>query len=148
MSIDDYESVKKIWQENYLKLEPPKSIDGKQRDRKDWILNDIDKISETINLLVSGDPRNVAKGMEAVGAILPFLLIGGFAQTEVIAYLKAKLEAAKTIAEEIGKKEEEESTMLGAERKKEEKPKEQETQQELKTPAEMVDSDKKKDGTI
>ena len=130
VSIDDYESVKKIWQENYLKLEPPKSIEGKQRNRKDWVLNDIDKISETINMLVSTDPQNISKGMETVGAILPFLLIGGFAQTEVIAYLKAKLEAAKSVIEELGKKEEEESTMLGVERKKEEKPKEMEIEEQ------------------
>ncbi|OGH21326.1 MAG: hypothetical protein A2958_00810 [Candidatus Levybacteria bacterium RIFCSPLOWO2_01_FULL_38_13] len=130
VSIDDYESVKKIWQENYLKLEPPKSIEGKQRNRKEWILNDIDKISGTINLLVSSDTQNITKGMEAVGAILPFLLIGGFAQTEVIAYLKAKLEAAKSIIEELGKKEEEESTMLGTQTKREEKPKEMELEEQ------------------
>ena len=130
VSIDDYESVKKIWQENYLKLEPPKSIEGKQRNRKDWVLNDIDKISETINMLVSTDPQNISKGMETVGAILPFLLIGGFAQTEVIAYLKAKLEAAKSIIEELGKKEEEESTMLGTQTKREEKPKEMELEEQ------------------
>lgn len=132
VSIDDYESVKKIWQENYLKLEPPKSIDGKQRDRKEWILNDIDKISETIDLLTSADKQKNTKGMEAVGAILPFLLVGGFAKTEVIAYLKAKLEAAKAVVGEINKKEEEESTMLDTSIKREEKPKEQEAEQELK----------------
>ncbi len=142
VSIDDYESVKKIWQENYLKLEPPKSIDGKQRDRKEWILNDIDKISETINLLVSADTQNITKGMEAVGAILPFLLIGGFAQTEVIAYLKAKIEAAKAVTEEISKKEEEESTMLDTSKKREEKPKEMKVEEALPEPKEIVDSDK------
>ena len=78
--------------------------------------------------------------MEAVGAILPFLLIGGFAHTEVIAYLKAKLEAAKAVTEEISKKEEEESTMLDTSRKKEEKPKEQEAQEELKDSSEIIDS--------
>ena len=62
--------------------------------------------------------------MEEVGAILPFLLIGGFAQTEVIAYLKAKLEAAKTVVSEMDKQQENEDTMLGAEKKKEEKTKE------------------------
>jgi len=140
VSIDDYESVKKIWQENYQKLDPPRTIEGKQKNRKEWILNDIDKISETINLLVSSDLGNITKGMEAVGAILPFLLIGGFAQTEVIAYLKAKLEAAKAVTEEISKKEEEESTMLDTSRKKEEKPKEQEAQEELKDSSEIIDS--------
>jgi len=70
--------------------------------------------------------------METVGAILPFLLVGGFAKTEVIAYLKAKLEAAKAVVGEINKKEEEESTMLDTSIKREEKPKEQEAEQELK----------------
>src|SRR3989344_2131929 len=148
VSIDDYESVKKIWQENYQKLDPPRTIEGKQKNRKEWILNDIDKISETINLLVSSDLGNITKGMEAVGAILPFLLIGGFAQTEVIAYLKAKLEAAKAGTEEISKKEEEESTMLDTSRKKEEKPKEQEAQEELKDSSEIIDNDNKENGTI
>ena len=130
VSIDDYESVKKIWQENYQKLEPPKTIDGKQRSRKEWVKADIDKISEIVNLLTSADTQNIAKGMEAVGAILPFLLIGGFAQTEVIAYLKAKLEAAKAVVEELSKKEEEEETMVEASSKKEEKPKEMELEEQ------------------
>ena len=69
---------------------------------------------------MSADTQNITKGMEAVGAILPFLLIGGFAQTEVIAYLKAKIEAAKAVTEEISKKEEEESTMLDTSKKREE----------------------------
>lgn len=130
VSIDDYESVKKIWQENYQKLEPPKTIEGKERSRKDWLKTDIDKITEIINLLTSADAQRISKGMEAVGAILPFLLIGGFAQTEVIAYLKAKLEAAKDIISEIDKKEEEEETMVDTAKAKEEKPKEMEMQEQ------------------
>jgi hypothetical protein len=130
VSIDDYESVKKIWQENYQKLEPPKTIDGKPKSRKDWIESDIQKISDTINLLVSQESQNIKKGMEAVGAILPFLLIGGFSQTEVVAYLKAKLEAAKVVISELEKKQQEEDTMVDASRKKEEKPKEMKMEEE------------------
>ena len=144
VSIDDYESVKKIWQENYLKLDPPRTVGGKQKNKKEWVTGDIEKISETINLLVSSDPQNISKGMETVGAILPFLLIGGFTQTEVIAYLKAKLEAAKTVVEEISKKEEEESTTLEAGRKREEKPKEMKAEEALSEPEEIADSDKNK----
>ncbi|PIZ97701.1 MAG: hypothetical protein COX78_04325, partial [Candidatus Levybacteria bacterium CG_4_10_14_0_2_um_filter_35_8] len=88
-----------------------------------WINNDVNKITEAINLLVSTDPQNVKKGMESVGNILPFLLIGGFSQTEVIAYLKAKLEAAKSIVGKLKQNQEEEDTMLGV-REKEEKAKE------------------------
>jgi len=119
VSLDDYESVRKMWEENYQNLEPPK-----QQDRNEWINNDVNKITEAISLLVSTDPKNVEKGMESVGNILPFLLIGGFSQTEVVAYLKAKLEAAKSVVGSLKQKQEEEDTMLGAKGKKEEKAKE------------------------
>ena len=119
VSIDDYESVKKMWVENYQNLDVPK-----QQSRKEWVSTDVEKINQAINYLVSADPQNVKKGMESVGNILPFLLIGGFSQTEVIAYLKAKLEAAKTVLADLGKKDEEEETMLDSTKKKEDKPKE------------------------
>ena len=129
VNLDDYEAVKKLWVENYQKLEPPKSL-GKDRNRREWLTTDIDKINETINLLVSTDPQNVKKGMESVGTILPFLLIGGFSQTEVIAYLKAKLEAAKEVLSGLTNKDEEENTTLDETKKAEEKPKEMQAQDE------------------
>lgn len=118
VNLDDYEAVRKMWVENYQKLEPPKTVGSRQVNRKDWIVSDINKINETINLLISDNPQNVKKGMESVGTILPFLLIGGFSQTEVIAYLKAKLEAAKVVAES-SRDEEEENTTLNKEYKAE-----------------------------
>jgi hypothetical protein len=39
--------------------------------------------------------------MQSVANILPFLLIGGFSLSEIVAYLKAKLQAAKTVLTEI-----------------------------------------------
>jgi predicted transcriptional regulator len=39
-------------------------------------------------------------------------LIGGFSQTEVIAYLKAKLAAGKAALQELGQKEENQETLL------------------------------------
>jgi len=127
VNLDDYETVKKMWQENYQNMEPPKSFDSKIKGRKEWMNSDVSKINQTIEYLTSTDPVNVNKGMESVGNILPFLLIGGFSQTEVIAYLKAKLEAAKSVLAELGKKEEEEDTMVDRETAKTEKPKEMTT---------------------
>ncbi len=143
VNIDDYESVKKIWTENYHNLEVPKEIEGKLRSRKEWVKEDMQKIDETINLLASSDNKNVNKGMEEVGTILPFLLIGGFSQTEVIAYLKAKLEAAKTVFSEIGKKEEEEETMVEATQKKHVQPKEMHAQAHAEIPKEDKKEEKK-----
>jgi hypothetical protein len=50
--------------------------------------------------------------MEMVGSILPFLLMGGFSKSEVVAYLKAKLAAAKSVMEAANKKQEEEDSMI------------------------------------
>ena len=58
-----------------------------------------------------------------VGNILPFLLIGGFSKSEVIAYLKAKLEAGKSVLSQESKKEEEEETQVLRETKKKEESK-------------------------
>lgn len=124
VSFDDYESVKKLWQENYEKQDVPKGIKGEDRTREEWIKTDMDKITNTINLLSSADPQKVKEGMASVSHILPFLLIGGFSQSEVIAYLKAKEEAAKTVLETSKKKQEEEETLVTNETKKEEAQKE------------------------
>jgi len=68
-------------------------LSGKEVERQEWIKNDIDRVNHAITLLNSPDISHVNEGMEMVGNILPFLLIGGFSKSEVIAYLKAKMEA-------------------------------------------------------
>ncbi|MDP2649369.1 MAG: type IV secretion system protein [bacterium] len=139
ISLDDYEEVRKMWQENYQKLEPPKTIGGKQATREEWIKKDMDNINQTINLLLSPDKQKVNKGMAMVGKILPFLLIGGFSQTEVVAYLKAKMEAGKTTLSEIESKEEEEETKVGVERKENAIPKEMSAQAEAQIDKNLKD---------
>lgn len=102
VSLDDYEAVKKLWKDNYQNLDIPQEIEG-VRSRREWIRNDINAIQQTINLLTSQNPQDIEEGMKNVSDILPFLLIGGFSQTEIIAYLKAKMEAAKSVLEELEK---------------------------------------------
>jgi len=111
VSLDDYEAVKKMWTDNYKNLEVPNT----QQTRKQWIDQDIASIQETISLLSSANPQDVEKGMQQVSDILPFLLIGGFSQTEIIAYLKAKMEAGKDVLENTTEKEEEEDTLQNVE---------------------------------
>ncbi len=134
VSLEDYEAVRKMWQENYQKLEPPKTSENEQVSRKDWVKKDIQRVAQSIDLLSSPDQVKQKEGMSMVGAILPFLLIGGFSQTEVIAYLKAKQEAAKSTLADLDKKEEEENTTLdrSAEKKEELKVMHQEAELELK----------------
>ncbi|MCL5970028.1 MAG: hypothetical protein M1450_00800 [Patescibacteria group bacterium] len=145
VNIDDYETVKKMWQENYLKLDVPRKPLATEKDREDWIRQDIEKINRTISLLTSSDNQKIKEGMKAVSQILPFLLIGGFSQTEVLAYLKAKMEAGKSVLSDLEKNQEEEDTMILT-GKKEGKPKEMtmEAQDEktvLDDPNEKKDND-------
>lgn len=119
VSLEDYEAVKKMWQENYQKLDAPRNM-----DRKQWLQRDVSAIQQTINLLLSSDQSKNKEGMSNVSSILPFLLIGGFSQSEVIAYLKAKQEAAKEVLSDMEKKEEEEETKVDTQKKQEQKPKE------------------------
>lgn len=108
VSLEDYEAVKKMWKENYKNVEVPVGQSG----RKEWIQSDIASIQETVNLLSSSNPQEVEQGMQQVSDILPFLLIGGFSQTEMIAYLKAKIEAGKNVLEDTTTQQDEEDTLV------------------------------------
>lgn len=112
VSIEEYEDVKKMWQENYQNMETPIGPNGIPTDKHSFIAQDIENITETINLLSSETQENVDKGMDRVANILPFLLLGGFSKTEVISYLKAKLEAAKSVMTSVDAKKEEDDTLV------------------------------------
>ncbi|MFI5265201.1 MAG: hypothetical protein ACHQT7_00465 [Candidatus Levyibacteriota bacterium] len=102
VSIEDYEEVRKMWVDTYQNATPPTDLSGQKGSREEWVKEDIDEINKAITFLNSVDPARINEGMEMVSNILPFLMIGGFSKTEVIAYLKAKLEAAKSVLSETG----------------------------------------------
>jgi hypothetical protein len=108
VSFDDYEAVKALWLENYQHIDVP----AKYSNRRSWIEDDGEAVSQVMTLLSSPDPMKVREGLASVSNILPFLLIGGFSQTEVIAYLKAKGAAGKGALEELAKQEENQETLL------------------------------------
>ncbi len=124
VSLEDYEEVRKLWVESYQKIEPPKGLSGEQVERGEWIRRDIEKINQAISLLDSPDPDRVNQGMTMVGNILPFLLIGGFSKSEVVSYLKAKMEAGRSVLAELQKKQEEEESMVETRPQKTETPRE------------------------
>lgn len=140
VSIEDYEAVKKMWEDTYRRMDPPKTVDGKPMSREQWIKNDMDKVTMVTALLSSSDNQKAKEGMDMVAKILPFLLIGGFSQTEVVAYLKAKQEAAKSVLAEAESKKEDEDTLLDTKSKQEEKPKEMtmEATAEAEVPSEQL----------
>lgn len=113
VNLEDYEEVKQTWADNYRKLDPPSGPEGQPKTRTQWLKDEIKDIPVVIDLLLSGDPKEVERGKQMVSKILPFLLLGGFSNTEIVSYLKAKLEAAKQVLKEVlqveGAQEEEET---------------------------------------
>jgi hypothetical protein len=103
VSKEEFDEVKSLWKENYQNLEVPQGMAG---TRADWIKDDISKIDNTVGLLTSQDPEKAKQGIEEVSNILPFLLMGGYSQSEIVAYLKAKQEAAKEVLQSISADEE------------------------------------------
>lgn len=101
---EDYQAVKDMWKQNYQNLEVPQGMAG---SRADWIKDDIAGIDETIGLLSSSEQDKVQQGMDQVSNLLPFLLVGGFSQTEIVSYLKAKQDAAKEVSKALTIEEEE-----------------------------------------
>ena len=114
VSLDDYEAVKKMWTENYQNLDTTGNL-GDNVSKKDWIQDDIGQISDTIDLLTSENAEKVEEGMEKVSDILPFLLVGGFSQSEIVAYLKAKQAAAKDVLSDLEKQGNDEDTKITVE---------------------------------
>jgi hypothetical protein len=101
---EDYQAVKDMWKQNYHNLEVPQGMSG---TRSDWIKDDISSIDETIGLLSSTDQDKVQQGMDQVSNLLPFLLVGGFSQSEIVEYLKAKQDAAKEVSNQLTVEEDE-----------------------------------------
>jgi len=66
VSLEDYEQVRSLWTENYQTVEPPKDLSGRQFERREWIKNDIDKITQAIALINSIEPERVDQGMNMV----------------------------------------------------------------------------------
>ena len=103
VAVEDYEDVKKMWEENYRAGDVP--ISDKVKSREAWISQDAKKMQSVIELIGSGDEERKKQGLEELAVVLPFLLLGGFSDQETTVYLKAKLEAAKKVLIELEKKE-------------------------------------------
>jgi hypothetical protein len=95
ISLEDYEEVKKMWTNQYEKGEVP--ITENITSREQWVDQDIIFITNTLNKLTSADPVLQQQGMDDLGYILPIFLVNNLKGEELVVYLKAKVEAAKTV---------------------------------------------------
>jgi hypothetical protein len=142
VSIEDYEDVKKMWKEQYLKGEVP--LTENVRSREQWVDDDVVVISNALNKLLSNDKEMQAGGLDDLGYILPIFMLNNFKPEELLVYLKAKLEAAKEVKEQLARekelekgkeefvevkatKKEEKAKEMAFEEKLEEEPKKEET---------------------
>ena len=98
---DDSADMKQMWEQTYKNMEPPKKIGGESKDRKEWLHEDIDKLTDILDLLTTEDQQKKHNGLEKAKTIFPFLFMGNFSQEKVISYIKAKLDAAKNIFAEL-----------------------------------------------
>ena len=141
ISIEEYEEVKKMWLSHYEKSPVP--VSATIKNRQEWITEEEKKLTNISHLLTSSDPKLRQQGLEDVAEILPFMLLGGFSDAEVLAYIKAKLEAAKQMktqlaGEEKAKEEgvkmekEEEETLLEVPAAKKEEAKQRTVAEEKK----------------
>ena len=116
VSIDEYEEVKKMWTRQYEKGEVPLTENLKTRSA--WVEQDIVIITNTLNKLLSSDEETKQQGLDDVGYILPIFLVNNLTGEQLLAYLKAKIEAARTVKDLLDReKEVTERLKAGAEEK-------------------------------
>lgn len=99
ISITDYEEIKNMWIHQYEKGEVPFS--DTIHTRQEWIDTDIVMLTNTLNKLLSPDEKTREQGLDEVGFILPIFMVNNLSGEELLVYLKAKLEAAKTVKKEL-----------------------------------------------
>lgn len=104
VSIDEYEQVKKMWTNQYEKGEVPVTENIKTRDA--WVDRDIIIITNTLNKLFSTDEKIKEQGLDDVGYILPIFLVNNLTGDQLVTYLKAKIEAAKTVKDLLDREKE------------------------------------------
>src|SRR3989339_772725 len=137
VTLDEYEQVKKMWTNAYEKGEIPKTENI--RSRSEWVEGDIVLITNTLNKLVSDDKVLKAQALDEIGFILPIFLVNNLSGDQLVTYLKAKIEAART-AKDLLDREKEVTEKLKA--KSEEtvdvlKPKKKEAEKTMELKAEL-----------
>ena len=104
VTLDEYEQVKKMWTNAYEKGEIPKTENI--RSRGEWVEGDIVLITNTLNKLLSDDKTLKAQALDEIGFILPIFLVNNLSGDQLVTYLKAKIEAARTVKDLIGRERE------------------------------------------
>jgi hypothetical protein len=104
VSIDEYEQVKKMWMHQYEKGEVP--VTENLKTRSAWVDRDVIIITNTLNKLLSSQEEIRQQGLDDVGYILPIFLVNNLTGDQLVTYLKAKIEAARTVKDLLDREKE------------------------------------------
>ncbi|MCX7997049.1 MAG: hypothetical protein N2691_04860 [Patescibacteria group bacterium] len=132
VTIEEYEELKEMWEHQYEEGEIP--VQENIQSREEWVESDIVTITNVMNKILSPNPEIQQQGLDELGFIIPIFMINNLKGDQLITYLKAKLEAAKTTRKILErenrlrrklekKQEEEEDTLLELKTNKKEEPK-------------------------
>ncbi len=149
VSLEDYEDVKEMWTKHYEESDVP--VSEKIKNREDWLVQDIAFITNTLNKLLSPDPKLREQGLEDLGYLLPVVLINSLKGEELLVYLKAKLEAAKAtlkalrkeMHKEVPEEEEEELFVENTQKKEEDKHMEVDDEEQQDTQPQSIEDREK-----
>jgi energy-converting hydrogenase A subunit M len=118
IAVEDYEEVRNMWTDQYENGEVPVTENVQARD--EWVEQDIIMITNTLNKLMSDDEQMKQEGLDELGFIIPVFMINNLKGEELVVYLKAKLEAAKTVKKQIDMEKRLREEILGEKQKEEE----------------------------
>ncbi|MFW5703695.1 MAG: hypothetical protein ACOCXQ_02580 [Patescibacteria group bacterium] len=133
ISIEEYEDLKTMWTEQYENGEIP--VTENMQSREEWVEADIVTITNVMNKILSPNEDLQQQGLDELGFIIPIFMINNLKGEQLITYLKAKLEAAKSVKKLLDKEreireklqreqeEDEDNLVELKKKKKEEKPK-------------------------
>ena len=99
ISVEDFAEVEHMWENHYRNAPVP--VTEKIKNRADWLEEEEKKLTNASNLLSSANPQLKQQGLEKIAEILPFMLLGGFSEAEMLTYLKAKKEANQRVKQEM-----------------------------------------------
>lgn len=102
--IEEYEQTKSMWINHYENSEIP--VTENISSRREWLQTDVVTITNLLNKLTSENEEIRLQGLEEVGYILPIFMINKLSGDELVVYLKAKLEAAKQVKNDLDKEDE------------------------------------------
>lgn len=104
VSIEDYEEVKDMWVNHYESGEIP--VTENIETRQEWVDQDVVRISNILNKLLSPNKELQEQGLTEVGYILPIFMVNNLTGEELLVYLKAKIQAAKEVSKQIRREKE------------------------------------------